>query len=429
MPNTVFTSLSPNLEKDDTVRARKALFSPWTWQKGKAIQRFEQEFKDYLKVKNVTSFESGRTALYTILQALNIQKGDEVLLQAYTCVAVPEPVLWVGATPIYVDCEPERYTLSISKLEKKITPQSKALIIQHTFGNPARMNELLKIAKKHNLFVIEDCAHALGTNYFKKKVGTFGDASFFSFGRDKAISSVFGGMAVAKNKELQEKIAQIQASYPYPTKIWILRQLLHPLLTNLAKKTYASGFGKLILYFNNHLRITSKAVYPEEKKGGKPSFIGHKFPNALAILAHAQLTKINRFNTHRQNLAKLYDQELKSNAKVTRQKLIPGSIYLRYTIQVKNRDQLMRRAKYKGLLLGNWYDTPIAPAGVNYTDIRYARDCETAESLAKTTINLPTDINTTKLQAKQISTFINHETKSVLLEKIAAETKKAAQKN
>lgn len=405
MSKYIFTSLSPNLEQDDVRLAKKVFFQPFKWKKGDTIPELEKTFAHYIGSGNATSFESGRTSLYTILKALNIKTGDKVLLQAYTCVAVPEPVLWVGARPIYVDCEEERLTMSPEDLEKKITKKSKAVIIQHTFGNPAKLKQLLAIAKKHNLFVIEDCAHALGTTYAGKKVGTFGDAAFFSFGRDKVISSVFGGMVITKDQELSKKIKAFQESYPFPGLIWIKRQLLHPLITAVAKKNYASS-GKIILKLNSLIRLTSKAVYPQERKGKKPPFIGHKLPNALAILALHQLEKIDRFNDHRKKIANVYETELKKYKQITRQKEIPGSIYLRYTIRVKNRDEVIEAARKKNIFLGDWYTSPVAPGGVSYPDIGYKAQCRLAEKNSQLSLNLPTDINTTEEDAKRIASLV-----------------------
>lgn len=420
MSKYVFTSLSPNLEEDDFNLAKKLIKNLFRWKNGPAILELEKTFAEYLGSKNATSFESGRTSLYTILKALNIQAGDEVLLQAYTCVAVPEPILWLSARPIYVDCEDERLTMDSKDLERKITKKSKVLIIQHTFGNPAKLKQLLAIAKKHKLFVIEDCAHALGTTYAGKKVGLFGDAGFFSFGRDKVISSVFGGMVVAKTPELAQKIKNLQEGYPFPKTIWIKRQLLHPIITWKGKQNYAKS-GKLLLKINKLLKITSRAVYPIERRGGKPSFIGHKLPNALANLALHQLQKLDRFNAHRQEITKIYNELLKGNKNILRQKEIAGSIYLRYTIKVKNRDQILDRAKSKGLFLGDWYTSPIAPKGVSYTDIGYNRHCRLAEKNSQLSLNLPTDINTSPEDAKRIVEFILNETNQGQLAKITSD--------
>ena len=139
-------------------------------------------------------------------------------MQAFTCNAVPNPVLWAGLKPVYVDCDEKTFNIDKEDLKKKITPRSRVLIVQHTFGLPADMDAISEICRKNNLILIEDCAHSLGAEYKNKKVGTFGKAAFFSFSRDKVISSVYGGMAVTEDHELTKKIKeyQLKIGYPYP---------------------------------------------------------------------------------------------------------------------------------------------------------------------------------------------------------------------
>jgi len=211
-------SLSPNTEKDDVRLAFKLKFQPWKWETGKEIEELENEFKNYLGVKYAISFNSGRSALMAILNSLGLEKGSEVLLQAFTCNAAANPIIWAGLKPVYVDCNEKTFNIDIEDLKRKITPKSKAVMVQHTFGLPAEMDEILEIcqegeedkssssplaeARGNNLILIEDCAHSLGATYGGKKVGTFGKVAFFSFSRDKVISSVYGGMAVTDDDNL-----------------------------------------------------------------------------------------------------------------------------------------------------------------------------------------------------------------------------------
>ena len=191
------------------------------------------------KVGGILSFSCGRSALYALLKNLKLNNTDEVLLQAYTCVAVPAPILWANGKPIYVDIDPNTLNMCPQDLEKKITKNSKILIIQHTFGNPADINTLLKIAKKYKLFVIEDCAHTIGGMYQNKPLGSFGDASIFSFGRDKALSSIFGGLLTLKDPKLLKKITTFRdTNYQKAPLSWIAQQLIHPLIFSIAKPLY-----------------------------------------------------------------------------------------------------------------------------------------------------------------------------------------------
>ena len=404
----IFTSLSPNTEADDIFLALKILISPWLWVKGRAVKELENTFKQWLGVKYVFAFSSGRTCLYVILSSLGLSKNDEVLLQAYTCVAVPNSIIWAGAKPVYVDCEETIFNMSVEDLKKKITPKSKALIIQHTFGRPTKIDQLMAAAKENNLFVIEDCAHSLGAEYQEKKVGTFGDASFFSFGRDKVISSVFCGLLTTNNRELAEKIEARQNSFEYPSRLWVMRQLLHPPVMALVKLTYNFFYlGKIFLEVLKRLSIISRAVEPTEKEGGRPPFVLKKMPNGLALLALYQFQKLDRFNAHRRKIAKLYDKELKQlDIILPQEKKDSFRIYLRYPIQVNNPKMILRAAKKEGIELGDWYSSPIAPQGVNYEKVFYKLgSCPVAEKLSGQSLNLPTHIQIKEKDALRIIKF------------------------
>lgn len=406
MTRPLFSGLSPNAESDDIVLACKQFLKPWTWRCTEPSKNLETFFREWLGITHAFAFDSGRTSLFAILSALQLQSEDEVLLQSYTCVAVPNPILWTKARPIYVDIDARTFNMSPEDLRRKITPRSRALIIQHTFGQPAPLKELLEIAKAHNLFVIEDCAHALGARYDGALVGTFGDASFFSFGRDKVLSSIFGGLLVVKDKTLAERIALYQTSLPQPNPRWIAQQLLHPLLAGIAKATFAIGLGKLLLFIGRKTRLISQPVEACEKQGVAPSFLFHRFPGALATLALHQLQKRERFQEHRTLLAARYTEGLReASFKLPESPANTSSAWLRYTIQTPRAAEILPEAKREQIYLGDWYATPIAPSGVNYERICY-HECPVASAVALTTVNLPTDIHITPADADRIILFL-----------------------
>ncbi|HHE76635.1 MAG TPA: aminotransferase class V-fold PLP-dependent enzyme, partial [Candidatus Parcubacteria bacterium] len=231
LSKAISTSLSPNIEKDDIKLAFNLLFKPSNWIAGRAVEELEEEFKKYLGVRYAFSFNSGRSALMAILYSLGAKKEDEILIQSFTCTASINPILYFNAKPVFIDID-DSLNLDPLELEKKITGKSKAVVLQHTFGWPAKVEKILEIAKKNNLFVIEDVAHSLGAKYKNKLCGSFGDASFFSFGRDKIISSVFGGMAVTNNQKIAEKIKEFRDKISYPSRLWAFQQILHPILVN-----------------------------------------------------------------------------------------------------------------------------------------------------------------------------------------------------
>ncbi len=408
MSKPIFTALSPNTERDDVWLAIKTIIKPWNWKDGNASNVLKGQFAQWLGIKNLVFFESGRTALFALLKALNLNNTDEVLLQSYTCIAVPEPVLWIGARPIYVDTDKESFTMNCDDLKKKITKNSKVLIIQHTFGHAANLDALLKIAKENNLFVIEDCAHALGSTYAGKKLGTFGDASFFSFGRDKVISSVFGSVIAIKDDEVAKKVKTFWESCPLPSAGWIFQQLIHPVLMSFIKFTYPIGLGKILQYLFLRLGVLSKAVYKEERLGLRPPFIFKKFPNALAELALNQFNKLDKFNQHRRGLAAIYKQglpEIASQSELNHS----HSIYLRYTIRMLHAHKLLRVAAKSNIYLGDWYTTGLAPVGADYIKMKYdPTSCPNAEKLATETLNLPTNIQTSQADAEKIISFVKN---------------------
>lgn len=344
----ISASLSPNTEFDDVLIAIKTLCMPWTWKQGKAIAKVEHRLGGI-------SFNSGRSALLAILKAFAIGQGDEVIVQAFTCVAVANSVLWTGAKPVFADID-ETYNIDPRDFEKKITSKTKAIVVQHTFGTPAKITEIINIAKKHRIKIIEDFAHTMS-------LPLTGDAGFYSFGRDKVLSSVFGGLAVGV------EVKKYHKTLGYPSYFWIFQQLLHPIAFSIILPLYRVGIGKAILVILQRLGLLSFPQLSEVKK----------YPNALAILLLNQLKKLDRYTKQREEIVRLYGGK--------------GAL-LRYPMRVDNPAQVAARAKKKGILLGNWYHNVIDPVGVDLEAVGYKRgSCPSAEKAAKHIINLPTRIS------------------------------------
>lgn len=410
-------ALSPNTERDDIVLASKLLKNPLHLVKGRAARRLEEQLEEFLPIKYAFSMRSGRSALYAALQAIDAKPGEEILLQSYTCAAVPNAILWTGAKPIYVDIDEDTFNISVKDLEKKITSKSKAVIVQHTFGLPADLKKILSIAKKRNLILIEDCALSLGAKYGAehdaKNVGTFGDINIFSFGRDKVISGVTGGMIVTNNSALAQRIADIRSKLDLPSYAWTAKQLLHPILMNLLiLPTYnMASIGKIILETLKTIRIMPKAVHKAEKVGEKTQSLLGLMPNALALLALRQFKKLSKFNNHRKKIAEIYDKELKTleNKNFTLPDRAEDSehIYLRYTIKTKHARDILNYARKENIILGDWYRPSIAPHGVSFAKMQYDPDtCPIAEHISRESLNLPTNINIRESDALKITNLI-----------------------
>ena len=395
-------SLSPNTEKDDVFLAFKLLFQPWKWKKGEVTKELEEQFKNYFNVKYAFSFNSARSCLMAILKDCQ----GSFLTQAFTCNAASNPAKWFGLNPVYVDAGND-FNIDLEDLKKKITPNSKFLMVQHTFGIPANMEEITKIAEQNNLILIEDCAHSLGAEYKGKKIGTFGKAAFFSFSRDKIISCVYGGVVITNDDQLAEKIAKFQEKIGYPTLLWIKQQLLHPILMNwLIIPTYRI-IGKYLLVFFQSVRILSKAVHWREKKGDIPSYFPRRMPNALALLALNQFKKLERFNKHRKEISEFYFKNL-IGFELSSVKENTKPVFLRFSVKHKDAHKIIRDCWNKNILIGDWYTSPIAPQDTDLEKMGYKMgSCPNAERLSKITLNLPTHINISQKDAQKIVDLLN----------------------
>lgn len=403
-------SLSPNIEKDDILITFKTLFNPFNWKKGKEIKILEEEFKEYFNVNYSFSFNSGRSSLFAILKSLNLNNNDEVLIQAFTCNAVSNPIIWNKLKPVFVDIGINDFNIDIFDLEKKITKRSKVIIVQHTFGLPANIEKILEISKKYNLVLIEDCAHSLGAKYKEKLVGTFGDFSFFSFSRDKVISSIYGGMVIVNNEKYANNFKKTRDSLSFPSYYFIFQQLIHPILLNfIILPTYNFfNFGKIILVLFQNFKILSKAVHIKEKRGEIPNYFPRKMPNGLAIIALNQFRKIEKFNNHRKKIANIYYEKLKDTPFVLPAEFQEReNIFLRFTLRHINAHNIIKNAWNKeNILIGDWYTSPVAPNDTKKEKIGYFGDCKNAEILSKETFNLPTHINIKEKETEEIINFL-----------------------
>ncbi|KFN39669.1 hypothetical protein KN63_01740 [Smithella sp. F21] len=185
------------------------------------IKKFENSFADYLGVKHALSFSSCTGALHLALLSLGIGQGDEVIVPDITWVATANAVLYTGATPIFADIDPKTWCIDPSSIEKCITPYTKAIMPVHLYGHPAQMDEIMDLAKKHNLFIVEDAAPSIGAEYKGQKTGTFGDMAAFSFQGAKLVVAGEGGMLVTNNEDLYKRVYSLWDQGRKPGTFWI----------------------------------------------------------------------------------------------------------------------------------------------------------------------------------------------------------------
>lgn len=199
----------PQIEKEDYQFITQALDNNFA-NEGPLTKEFENAIANFLGSKYAIATNSGTIALFLALKGLGIIHGDEVIVPDVTFIATANAVDLCGAKPILVDIDPKTFNLSPEAFTKAITPKTKAVIPVHVTGRAADMETILKIAKEHNLFVIEDAAEALASKHKGKYLGTFGDAGCFSFSPNKTITTGQGGMIVTDNKELFERLKPLK---------------------------------------------------------------------------------------------------------------------------------------------------------------------------------------------------------------------------
>ncbi|MDH7603243.1 MAG: DegT/DnrJ/EryC1/StrS family aminotransferase [Armatimonadota bacterium] len=278
------------------------------------MKAFESEFAQYCGAKHGIGVANGTEALFLALKALDIGPGDEVIVPANTFIATAAAVSHTGATPVFVDCDPETYCIDTSKISAAITSRTKAIMPVHLYGHAADMSSILSLARANGLKVIEDCAQAHGTHYKGKQVGVFGDAAGFSFYPSKTLGA-YGdaGMVLTNSDEIAEKLR---------------------LLRDNGRTTW---YEHAIIGYNSRLDGIQAAV--------------------LRI----KLRRLNEWVEARRRHAKRYGELLSDveNIVLPKEKPDVRHSYYVYVVRVKDRDTFMARLKEKGIGCGVHYPVPL----------------------------------------------------------------------
>ena len=196
---------TPLLGGNEIKYVTDAVSTGWISSSGSYVSEFEKAFAKYCGVKHAVAVCNGTVAIHLALSALGIGKGDEVIIPSFTMIATAFAVCYTGAVPVFVDADKNTWNINTAKIEEKITSRTKAIIPVHIFGNPCDMDAVCTIAKKHNLFVVEDAAEAHGAEFDGKKTGAFSAIAAFSFFANKNLTTGEGGMVVTDSEEYYNK--------------------------------------------------------------------------------------------------------------------------------------------------------------------------------------------------------------------------------
>ncbi len=310
---------------------------------GDEVWDFEKKFAEYSEVKYAIGVASGLDALELGMRALGIGVGDEVITPANSFIASSSAISFTGATPILVDCEENTFNIDPARIEEKITKKTKAIMPVHLYGRPADMDQTLKIAKKHNLMVIEDACQAHGARYKGKRVGSFGNFGAFSFYPGKNLGAYGdGGIITTNNKTLADTVAKMR------------------------------NYGQAQKYHHDYLAWNSR------------------LDTIQAAILLIKLKKLDKWNGGRREIAQEYNRLLKNLPIIVPE--IPKNIdhiFHLYVIRTKNRDDLAKYLNQKGIATGLHYPIPIHLQKA-YQDLGYKKgDFPVSEKLAEEILTLP----------------------------------------
>lgn len=336
-------------------------------------------------------------ALYTLLKALGVGPGDEVIIPGFTCVVVPNAVLYLGATPVYADIEADTYNLSAATVEPLISPRTKAIVAQNTFGLSADLDPIMTLARRHNLMVIEDCAHGLGGHYRGRPNGTVAHAAFFSTQWSKPISTGLGGVAYTQDNSIAQKIEQALEEMKLPgpglgqQAILGMQLLLRPLADQPALHYPLIDAYR---FLTQKLGLSVGSSSSRELETIKMSSgYGQRMGNLQRWGWKYGLSSLEAKTQERQKTAAQYDDFFAKTYVTLPYR--PGyalHAMLRYTIRVPDKAHLLNKARKLRIPVGDWFVSPLHPVTGDLSQWGYRPgQCPVAEQVCREAVNLLTD--------------------------------------
>ena len=322
---------------------------------GPAISEFEERFAAYHYMDHAIAASYGRMAFYYILRALNLPVGSEIIFPALTFWVVPEIARHAGFKPVFVDVDPFTFNLEPTYIETAITEHTRVIVPTHLYGQPCAMKEILRIAEKHNLIVVEDCAQAAGARYHGRSVGTFGTASFFSLQMLKGVNTYGGGMVLTNNPELATRVRDFATAEPLPSTNDVAVRLLKGYAARIGISPKAFTFwGYPIQALASMFSYVDLSKYIWEKIRPLDSFpptYTQRYSNAQAVIGIRGLAKLDEYNARSREHALRYASGLSDCHSIQTPPILPGveHVYYQYCIYTSDPGRTSRRAIRRGV--------------------------------------------------------------------------------
>jgi dTDP-4-amino-4,6-dideoxygalactose transaminase len=317
---------------------------------GPAVREFEDRFAEFHGMDHAVSASFGRMAFYYILGALELPPGSEIIFPALTFWVVPEMARRAGLRPVFVDVDTRTFNLDPKRIEAAITERTRAIVPTHLYGQPCRMTEISRIAEKHNLAVIEDCAQAAGARYRGRRVGTFGNAAFFSFQMLKGINTYGGGMALTNDSTIAARVRARAEAEPLQS----TSELIKRFATGVAARSlvspkgfawwgYPIGAAFSLISDNDLSKYFWESIRPLNQFPGQ---YRRRFSNVQAILGLRALQHLDEFNERSRAHAGVYTRGLADCPSIETPLVIDGAehVYYQYGIYVSDPKRAKRHA-------------------------------------------------------------------------------------
>lgn len=370
------------------------------------MERFEKEYRKelnkYLQCgeDNIFFYWKGRVALYGLLKAMGVGPGDEVIMQGYTCVVVPNAVMYLGATPIYADIDKETYNLNLESVKAKITEKTRVIICQNTYGLSSNLEQISEIAKSateklgHTVYTLEDCTHGFGGTYNGIPNGCSCDASFFSTQWSKPYTTGVGGFCVVHNESVKKKLSELEKEKVSPKatetiELWLMYFVRQYIINDF---TYWPMI-RLYRWMSRHNLVVGSSSGEEVSGIQMPKDFFKAQSSVQFRKGLKSLKKLQEVNALRKKNAKIYTDYLRSIGKNhVAEELFDNHIFIRYPLLIENREKLREDAEKEKIILGEWFEGPIYPA-YDSLDIWKVKTEEIPDAMyvCERMVNLPTD--------------------------------------
>jgi dTDP-4-amino-4,6-dideoxygalactose transaminase len=338
----------------NTVQVISAVDAAGQLIEGPHLEQFETAFARRLGVPRAVSTSFARMACYYTLKALDLPPGGEVVVPALTFWVIPEIVRVAGFRPVFADVDADTGLMTAQTAARVVGSKTVAIVPTHLWGLPCDMDGILDLARAHGLAVIEDCAHALGATFRGRPVGTFGDAAFFSFQTLKPLNTYGGGMAVAGDAGLADRIAALAASAPPPSEKGIRRKLWHGRVQRISIRPRVFTWTLFpVLWSSAYLNIAPDVFLWEKIRSLDPLPPGYRerYSNVQAALGLEALNHLDRWTKTTQAHAAQISQYLAGLAGV-RLPVVPPDrthVFYQYCATVPNRETTVRRCLERGI--------------------------------------------------------------------------------